>query len=189
MTTTVEVHGLRELREALIKKVPEHFQGKVLQKALSAGARSVLKSARQLAPKGETGVLRRSIYSARDKRNSNGVYEQKAIGVRSGKRFQKSSKDAFYWRFVEFGRGQVVAGQRQRLGRRGQARNSPTDAKVLGTPKKGFFGKQVAAAPARPFMRPAFDRNKRQSLEDIRKSLADEIPKAARKAKWRTPSR
>jgi HK97 gp10 family phage protein len=189
VTTSVQVHGLRELREALIRKVPEHFQGRVLQKALSSGARPVLRTARQLAARGKTGVLRRSIYSARDKSSSNGIFEQKIISVRSGKKLRKSGKDAFYWRFIEFGRGPVVAGQRLRKGRLGATRNSRTDATVLGTSAKGFFGKQVAAAPARPFLRPAFDRNKRQALDGIQKSLAAEIPKAARKAAWRTPSR
>lgn len=171
MTTTVEVHGLRELREALIRKVPEHLQGPVLQKALAAGAKPVLQTARQLVPV-KSGVLRRAIYAYRDKRNSSGVFEQRAIGVRSGKRFKKSNRDAYYWRFIEFGR-QAFA----------------TAKGVLGTPQKGFFGKAVAAIAPRPFLRPAFDRNKQTSLEEIRKSLAAEIPKAAKKASWRTPSR
>lgn len=188
MTTTVEVHGLRELREALIRKVPEHFQGKVLQKALTAGTAPVLRTARQLVPD-KTGTLRRAIHAMRDKFNSTGIYEQRIVRVRQGKKWQKSNRDAFYWRFIEFGRGVVTAGSRFRRTRGGGIRNSRTDAKVLGTPQKGFFGSQVGPAPARPFLRPAFDRNKRQSLDAIRKSLADEIPKAAKKASWRTPSR
>jgi HK97 gp10 family phage protein len=172
VTETVQVLGLRELREALLKTVPAHFQGKVLQKALSAGAKPIVRAAKQLAPAGKTGVLRRAIYSYRDKRSSNGSFEQRAVGVRSGKRQQKSNRDAFYWRFIEFGRGAYTS-------RHG----------VLGTEAKGFFGHSVAAVIARPFLRPAFDQNKPQTLEEITKSLAAEIPKAAKKAAWPIPSK
>lgn len=184
---TVEVRGLKELRRALLDTVPKHFQGKVLQKALTAAAKPIVKTARGLAPV-KTGVLRRAIYAVRDKFSSDGIREQRVITVRSGKRFQKTSRDAFYWRWLEFGRGIVHAGSRVRM-RRGESRNYRTDAVVLGTPTKGFFGKEVKAVQPRPFLRPAFDRHKGDAVTEMAKSLEKEIPEAARKAKWRTPSR
>lgn len=153
MTETVQVHGLRELREALIRKVPENMQGKVLQKALSAGATPMLRTARQLVPV-RTGVLKRAIHAMRSKLNSNGVFEERIIRVRWGKRQQKFNRDAFYWRFIEFGH------------RAGNTQVQP-----------------------RPFLRPAFDTNKRISLDLIVKSLRKSLTEAAKKASWRTPSR
>ncbi len=170
MPQVVQVYGLKELHKALLKTVPEHFQGRVLQAALSAGARPVVATAKALVPV-KTGALRRSIYQTRDKRNSSGIYEQRIVTVRRGKKEQKRSRDGFHWRWIEFGRQAVVA----------------TNAKVLGTPQKGFFGKSVALAKPRPFLRPAFAQNKFTALRQIQLSLAKEIPKAARKASWRTP--
>lgn len=189
MTVEIKVLGLQELRKALLETVPEHFQGKVLQKALAAGSKPIVRAAQALAPQGKTGVLRRSIYAIRAGRDSNGIYEQRNVTVRSGKKYQKSNRDAYYWRWVEFGRGVVRAGHRVRKGALGNTRDSTTDATVLGTPEKGFFGADVRAVSPRPFLRPAFDRNKETSVELIRRDLAEEIPKAARKARWPTPSR
>lgn len=98
----VEVHGLRELREALLRKIPTEMRGKVLQQALTAGAKVIADDAKARAP-ARSGVLKRAIWSFRNRQNSNGVYEERAIRPRSGKKFQKSKRDAFYWRFVEFG--------------------------------------------------------------------------------------
>lgn len=171
MTQVVQVHGLRELREALLRKIPENMQGKVLQKALAAGTAPVVKDARQRAPV-KSGVLKRAIHAMRSKLNSNGIFEERIVRVRHGKRQQKHNRDAFYWRFIEFGRGIVTA--------RG---------KVLGSSETGFFGKSVAAAPAKPFMRPAFDANKFKALNAITEQLRKALEVAARKARWQTPSR
>lgn len=166
MADTVKVEGLRELREALLRKVPAEMQGKVLQSALTAGARPIIKDAQSRAPQ-KTGRLRRAIYSVRDRVASNGVFEQRAVTVRQGKR--AGQRDAYYWRWIEFGRGVV---ERSRG--------------ALGTPEKGFFGREVKATPARPFLRPAFENRKGEALEVIRKRLAKAIEKAAAKARWRT---
>lgn len=172
MTGTVEVHGLRELREALTRKIPAEMQGKVLQQALAAGARPIVAEARRRAPKRE-GILRRALTSFRMPEGSNGVREERGIRPRQGKRFQKSRRDAFYWRFIEFGRAAVES----------------TSGKSLGTPKKGFFGKRVKAVPAKPFLRPAFMARRYAALEAIRKGLAKSIEKAAKKAAWGRPRR
>jgi HK97 gp10 family phage protein len=105
---TVEVKGLRELREALVKKIPAEMQGKVLQSALAAGARPIVADAKARAPK-KTGTLRRSLFSFRVKSASTGTREERAIRPRQGKKFQKAGRDAFYWRFVEFGTAKMPA--------------------------------------------------------------------------------
>jgi HK97 gp10 family phage protein len=171
MTAEVEVYGLRELREALMHKIPQHMQGKVLQKALAGGGKVVVNAAKSLVPV-KTGRLRRAIYQVRDKRNSNGIYEQRVVTVRRGKKFQKSNRDAYYWRFVEFGRKAFSVGNRRQ---------------VLGNDEKGYFGSKVKAETAKPFLRPGFDNTKSQQVEAIKASLAREIPIVARKAGWSMP--
>lgn len=171
-----------------MRTIPENMQGKVLQKALAAGTAPVVTDARQRAPV-KSGVLRRAIHAMRSKLNSNGIFEERIVRVRHGKKQQKNNRDAFYWRFIEFGRGAVTAGSRFRRARGGGFRNSKTDATVLGTPEKGFFGKTVGPAAARPFLRPAFDTNKFKSLNAITEQLRKALEVAARKARWQIPSR
>lgn len=108
MADVVQVHGLRELREALTRKIPAEMQGKVLQEALSAGARPIVQAAKTLAPS-RTGRLRKAIFSFRDKSGSTPTRQVRAIRPRMGKRFQKGNRDAFYWRFVEFGTAKMAA--------------------------------------------------------------------------------
>jgi HK97 gp10 family phage protein len=98
----VKVTGLRELREALTKTIPLEMQGKVLQQALAAGTKLTVAAAKSKAPV-KTGRLRTAIYALRDKRNSKPTYESRLVAVRSGKSQQKHGRDAFYWKFVEFG--------------------------------------------------------------------------------------
>lgn len=164
MTELVTVRGLSELREALVKTIPLHMQGAVMQKALAAGAKPVVEAAKNNAPV-LTGRLKRAIYSIRNGRACTSTYESRAITVRSGKKFQKSNRDAYYWRWVEFGRGAI------------------SSAKSLGTTAKGFFGKQIRAVPAHPFMRPALPQAKSAATEAIRAALSVQIVIAAGKIK------
>lgn len=172
MTDQVEVKGLKELRYALAQ-LPQAVQGKALQSALAAGARPIEDSAIARAPRGKTGRLARAIYSTRDKLASNLVRESRIITVRSGKRVHSvkggglfsSLRDAFYWKFIEFGRGTVT--------KKGKG--------SLGTPQSGFFGKRVQAYPAHPFMRPAFQSEKFVALELIRQKLARNILAAGKR--------
>src|SRR5688572_15934376 len=157
MTEIVKIEGLKELREALISKVPLHLQGPTLQKALAAGAKPIVAMAKRLAPVKE-GILRRSIFSFRDK-GSKPTFEARNIRPRSGKRFQKSGRDAFYWRFVEFGH------------RMKKARGS---------------GSGVTVVPPHPFLRPAFEGQKSQALAAIIEKLKVELIVAAKKASWKT---
>lgn len=168
----VNVVGLQELRETLLKTLPENLQGRALQGALTIAARPIITAAKRLAPK-DTGRLQRAIYAFRD-RASTKFREGRLISVRSGKKFKSSDRDAFYWKWVEFGRAIV---------------NASPGKKTLGTPKTGFFGKQVSAVPARPFMRPAFESQKFIALEKFRETLADQIKKVADRAYKRSVAR
>jgi HK97 gp10 family phage protein len=165
VTEYVTITGLKELRIALIRTVPQHFQGKVLQKALAAGAKPMIADAQIRAPV-KTGKLERSIYSYRDRRGSTRTKESRFIGVGT-----KGKLGAFYWKFIEFGRGVIS-----------------TTGRTLGTPESGFFGKTVRAVPAKPFLRPAFEATKNQSVAVIKTKLQSELEIAAKKAHWGGPS-
>lgn len=167
MTETVQVLGLQQLNRALLQIVPEHFRSPVLQKALLAGAKPIVSNAEARAPR-RTGTLAAAIFSYKDRKGSTATFESRFLAVRSGKKTLKGHDDAAYWRFIEFGRGEVVVKK----------------AKVLGTPASGFFGKSVAAYPAHPFLRPAFESNKEAALLEITKVLAAELDSAANQAKW-----
>ena len=111
MATTVEIRGLRELREALLRKIPAEMQGKVLQKAMVPGTKVWVQAAKRRAPpagrndsrgRSTTGTLRTSIHSEKDRGASNGVFEARIVRPRS-KRGGKKAKSASYWWRVEFG--------------------------------------------------------------------------------------
>jgi HK97 gp10 family phage protein len=154
----VKVEGLQELNELLKRTLPDHIQTKALHPTLAKAAQPIVRQARANAPV-KTGRLRRAIYSFKD-RASTKVKAIRLISVRSGRRH--GDKDAYYWKWLEFGRGP----SRARSG-------------VLGTPDRGFFGKEVKAVPAQPFMRPAFESKKLEALEVFRTNMASEIQKAA----------
>jgi HK97 gp10 family phage protein len=140
--------------------------------ALAKAAAPIVAEAKQRAPSrkprgfvgpmpggtGAGGNLKKSIYAYRN-RASTRTYESRFIGVR-GK--------AFYWKFIEFGRGIVRASKKGDAG-----------VKVVGTPQKGWFGKEVRAVPAKPFMRPAFEEHKLQAIQIYAAALKPGIEKVA----------
>jgi HK97 gp10 family phage protein len=183
VTETVRVEGLDELREILLKTLPENLRGKALQATLAKAAAPIVKTARNLAPV-KTGRLRRAIYSFRD-RDSKRDYEARLISVRRGKKQQKTDRDAYYWKWVEFGRGEITAknGKLLKIGT-----GTYTDINTR-TERNAIFVKKVRAVPAQPFMRPAFESNKMRSLGIIQTELRGQIEKVARRAQARSATR
>jgi HK97 gp10 family phage protein len=165
---TVRVFGLAELNRALRTTIPEHYQKATLQKALLAGAKIIVQDAQNRVPV-KTGLLKKAIYSYPD-REGGQTFQSRLIGVRGGK--SKTKKlDAYYWRFIEFGRAEV----------------STKGHRSLGTPEAGFFGRTVKAYPAHPFLRPAFEAKKLEALTVMQSVLAAELVNAANLAKWSGP--
>lgn len=160
MTEELKIAGLDELREVLLRRLPEALQGKALQATLAKAAAPIVKAARGLAP-AKTGRLRRAIYSFRD-RDSKRTYEARLISVRRGKKLQKSGRDAYYWKFVEFGH----------MTRRGRGKEGPP-----------------RFVPAQPFMRPAFEANKYRALQIVQDELRGQVAKVAKRAQSRSASR
>lgn len=175
MPDQIEVSGLAELRETMLKTLPEALQGKASQLALTKAARPIIAAAQARAPTRKPrgfvgpmpagkakGNLRRAIYSYRSPESTK-TYESRFIGVRGR---------AWYWRFIEFGRASIE-----------RAKGS------LGNPVKGFFGKKVVAVPAKPFLRPAFEQNATKAIELYQQGLLPALEKVARQAYARSQRR
>lgn len=168
MTEEFRVEGLEDLRDVLLNKLPQSLQGKAMQKTLALAAKPIVATAKSLAPV-RSGRLKRAIYSYRD-RDSTKTREARLVSVRNGRRFQKSDRDAYYWKFVEFGHASIKAKR----------------TKSLGNETAGFFGKEVTAIPARPFMRPAFEQNKYKAIDIVKTELTGQIDKVAKQAQARS---
>lgn len=172
MPDQVDVSGLAELRQTLLKDLPEALQGKASQAALAKAAKPIVDAAKAKAPTNFVGPLkpgqrargrlRDAITSARNPESTK-TYESRLIGV---------TRKAWWWRFIEFGRASIT-----------RAKGS------LGTPAKGFFGKQVKAVPAKPFLRPAFEENAQGAIAIYIRELQPAIARVARQAAARSTRR
>lgn len=167
--SNVEVSGLRELQIAL-SMLPLELRGEAMQKALIAGAKLIVEAAIAKAPENE-GRLKASIYS-RKVRGPDVDEIVREVTVRSGYRAAKKGKDAFYWKFIEFGRAAQTA-------QKGQVFRFFSK---FGAP---VFTKTVRAYPARPFLRPAFEEQKMAALTTIRDETRIAVVKAAAKVEGR----
>lgn len=155
MADITRILGLKELSDAL-KALPEAIASKnggPLRRALRKGAGLMLLDARNRAPVGVTGNLKRAIVLSLNKRpGERGRTEAFWLGVKRGKRYrQKGNRKngerwvqqkgtAYYGRFLEFGTSTI--------------------------------GK-------RPFMGPAFEATKQQVVELFRQELSKEITRIA----------
>jgi HK97 gp10 family phage protein len=106
----VTITGLKELQTAL-RQLPKELQGKVLTAALRDGARIVINDAKVRAPKAtephfvgkgkelvQPGNIARNIMVRKVKDTDNTATV--SVGIRAK---GKAGKNAFYWRFLEFG--------------------------------------------------------------------------------------
>lgn len=114
----VKVHGLSDLAAALKALPPEiaSKSGGPLKTALRAAAVVIQDDAKSRAPV-SSGVMRDAINVMRDPRPK-GVTERYVVKVTKSRKVQrivqtadgnKGSRDAFYWRFIEFGTKFVAA--------------------------------------------------------------------------------
>lgn len=166
VASDAKVTGLKEVL-AKLDAIPANLQPKVVQRILASAAYPIVRQARNLAPR-NTGTLKKSIYSRRSRKSTPGL-EIRDITVKAGKSQQKFNRDAYYWKFVEFGRGTVNAKKGKVL----RFFNKKTG--------KWISKESVAAVPARPFLRPAFEANKQKAAEIFSQKAAKIIAKAATK--------
>lgn len=110
----IHVEGLRELGEAM-RKLSADINNKISRAAVNAAAQVVKKSAIARAPQSDEphqlgrrkdqiaqpGNLKRNIIVKRLPKGETGLTQEYIVGVRHGS--GRVPKDAFYWRFIEFG--------------------------------------------------------------------------------------
>lgn len=116
----MHVAGLRELAQAC-RELPERVGRSALREATSAGAAVIREEAKARAPvyTGEVtaghpppGTLRKAVAMYRNNSASGPLKQVFSVGVRHGKSRQKvgkTNRDAYYWRFVEFGTAKMSA--------------------------------------------------------------------------------
>jgi HK97 gp10 family phage protein len=155
------IQSLMTKLAALDRKVAR----KAIRKGLNEAAKVVMWEAKALVPK-RTGALRKSI-GRKIWVKKGGAAVAAIIGPRKGFRvvyLGKPIDPVKYAHLVEFGRREVVAGV---------AKGKPTGKKALSSGKSGgkLFGKRVRSVAPRPFMRPAWERNKTRVVGIVIKEL------------------
>lgn len=120
MAETVEVKGLRELREALLQ-LPRKLDRPILNQALRAGARLMVLEARSRVAVLH-GVVKKNIFArairpeprmaatvifAVRKLTVKQIIKRKAFNIKRG--LARYASDPFYWRFLEFGTSKMAA--------------------------------------------------------------------------------
>lgn len=103
----IQIDGLQELL-AKMKSLPVNLARNGLRAAVNAGAEVIRKDAVSRVPV-LTGRLKKAIYKKQIRELSNNVQQTFFVGARSGKKYKKANKDAYYWRFLEFGTSKMPA--------------------------------------------------------------------------------
>lgn len=148
-----EITGLEDLVKQLRDELPRRMQSKILKKAIGDGSKVILKAARQKVPKGETGLLKKSL-GRRIKvyRLSGKVIAM--VGPRTG--FKKTKAGRVRTKLgEEFSSAQVDPSKYAHLVEKG---TKPHAIKITNGPFKGRTI-QHPGSPAQPFLRPALDNN------------------------------
>jgi len=146
---TVQITGLAQLEKKMISLGPK-IALKALRGALVSGAQTIKRDAISRAPS-LSGRLRRAILIKRLTK-PNPFKENVIIGVRHGKKMQKTDRDAWYWGFIEFG-----TKERHWKG-----------------------GKSTGAMKKKSFIQPAFEAKKENAAERIKTYLQKKISQFAR---------
>lgn len=196
----MQLDGFRELKMGL-EQLPDKIAKRAVRIALSAAASPIIRDAKAKAPK-ETGTLQKSIGMTVPKKRFKHT-QLVVVGPKSRVR---------WLRVVQTGKNQGRlrgAGTKTRAKLRAAGRGSevvkynpanyahlvefgtdphgPKQARVIFIKRSGrFAAKGVKGTPARPFLRPAFDRNKSKSTKIFGDRLWREIVKEANKIRART---
>lgn len=90
----IDVEGFEELR-AKLKRLPDKVKGREIEKIMRRVAKPALAAARQEAPEGKTGALKKSLRISRIR------FRDAAL---AGVKVAPNRKKAYYAHFVEYGR-------------------------------------------------------------------------------------
>lgn len=180
MAELVNVKGLKELQQSM-KALSANVAKNVLRGAVNAGARVVRNQARSNAPvlhaaipsHQPPGTLKRSIVASFIRERSNTNQAMYYVTVRQGKKYrgqgkrQTMSQDAYYGAWVEL--GHYFVGHR--------AQNTTWENHRKAQMSRGVY------VPAHPFLRPAYEARKQESVEAMKRYLEQRIPDEVAKAR------
>lgn len=171
----IKVEGLKELNKAL-KQLGPRAARNALRASIRAGGRVVVSDARKRLPP-QYDTLKRSLSVKVNRQRS--PYEITAeVGPTTGK---SAKYDGWYAHLVEFGVAPHEITPKTKQVMVDAATSGRSGATQFGT----VFGKKVQhpGVPAKPFLTPAFEQNKRAIIEAQRKKLWEAIRKQAAKLK------
>lgn len=180
MAKLVHIQGLKELQQSM-KALAANVSKNVLRSAVNAGAQVVRQQARANAPVMHValpkhqapGTLKRSIVTSYIRERSSQTQAVYYVTVRKGKRYrgqgkrQAMSQDAYYGAWVELGHYFV--------------KHKPT-----GTTYKQHRKNQHARGvwvPAHPYLRPAYEVKKYESVEAMKQYIVNRLPVEIEKAR------
>lgn len=156
----VSLSGFHELEKRL-KDLPARIGGKILARAVIAGAGVIRDEAKRLCPKNE-GTLAKSIRATRKK----GTKQGEIVYLIKPGRGKKAN--AWYAHLIEFGTAaHIIRAKKKKV----LAANGTVYGKVVRHP----------GTHPRPFLRPAFDTKWREAIEKIRERLGQGIMKEVAK--------
>jgi HK97 gp10 family phage protein len=163
MATRVQFHGGTELQRALLELSNKEAL-KVGRFALRRAANEVLRELRASAPV-KQGFLRKSLRVRIDR----GRYSKSVLSA-----LVYAAKDARQYRPRKTARQSTVNGKKGPAKYAYQIGSRPD---VYGIFQE--FGAPAHGLPARPWFRPAWERQKRQALESIGRELGEGLARAA----------
>lgn len=172
---SVNVIGLPAFQERL-RALSVDMQRRVVRSGALAGGGVFRKAAIPNAPvlkkpdkRRIAGALRAGIYAGRSRSKSKPGIEVVVVGVRSGGKTAKSSRDPYYWRWVEA--GHLVRGPSQKI--KGGKRRAALERSRI----KASGGKFV---PGVFFLRDAFRGNQTTAVRAFTSRIEARIQKANR---------
>lgn len=104
---TMQIDGLKELADKLRAMGPDIARN-ALRGAVGSAARLIRDEAKA-TNQDDTGRTDRALYAKLAKEESSDNQVTYIVGVRSGSKERRKDRDAWYWRFVEFGTAKMPA--------------------------------------------------------------------------------
>lgn len=178
-----DASALAEVMQQTIDQVRSGTGEETLRATGFSGAELFREEAKRNAlAHAKTFTIHRSIIVKRLSEESDGGTRQVyLVTVRSG---QFGGRDAFYWRFVEDGHAKVRENKKvsAKTGRvvdwkRHRAREAKYWAKKAAELESG-----TATVPAYPFMRPAYESMKQAAVDQMTRTLAEQIARNSKKS-------
>jgi len=155
--TRIEIKGLKEL-DARLRELPVAIGRRVLSGALRSAALRIQKEAIARAPVSSADVHKKGA-KLRDSIRTATVAEATAsatVVIHTGR--------AYWARFIEFG-----------------TKNRRLKTKTIMSDGKRFYGVEVGAITAKPFMRPAYDSKVREAIERFGVALGVSLDRAVKR--------